>query len=110
MTVQFTHAEFLDEAKRRFGQDPLDIAFICPACGDVAALREFTPDNRGRAGQECIGRSLGALSDPQWTGRGCNFAAYGLIPGPWAIVMDDGREVRSFPLADRKTAQEATRG
>jgi hypothetical protein len=55
-----------------------------------------------RAGQECIGRSLGALdiSKPRYDGRGCNWAAYGLLPGPWTIVMDDGHEVHSFPLAD----------
>ncbi len=98
-----TQAELLAEAKERFGDDVLNIAFQCPICGDVATIREFTPDNRGRAGQECIGRSLGALSvEPpaKWDGRGCTFVAYGLIPGPWTVVMDDGHEIRSFPLAD----------
>jgi hypothetical protein len=101
-----THDEFLEEAKARFPGDPLDIAFTCPSCGDVAAIREFAPPERERAGQECIGRSVGALdacgtgTRGKWDGRGCTFAAYGLIQGPWTVVMPDGHEVHSFALAE----------
>jgi hypothetical protein len=99
-----THAEFLAEAKERFGEDALSIAFACPICGDVATIREFPPDLRGRAGQECIGRSLGALSahgtGSKWEGRGCTYAAYGLIPAPWAVTMAGGITIHSFPFAD----------
>lgn len=111
----WTQAELLAEAKRRFGDDPLDFAFVCPSCGDVTAIREFREarhenhrdgsDCAGHpelAGQECIGRLLGALKGPQkaWKGRGCDWAAYGLIPGPWSVEMPDGRTVSSFRLAD----------
>jgi len=101
---ELTHAEFLAEAKERFGEDPRNIAFTCPACGDSAAIREFPPESRHRAGQECIGRILGALGDVGYAGRGCDWAAYGLIPAPWAIAMADGRTIHSFPFADGASA------
>lgn len=114
---KLTHAELLAEAKERFGDDPLDIAFRCPRCGDVATIRDFPEDARNRAGQECIGRSIGATrgelsrdSKEVQRGqaeRGCDWAAYGLFHGPWEIVMDDGRSVWGFPLADAPVTQAA---
>lgn len=97
-----TQDELMAEARKRFGQDSLDIAFQCPNCGDVAAVREFPEEERGRAGQECIGRYLGALGGG--TERGCDFVAYGLIPGPWEITFPS---VRSFPLADAPAVADA---
>ncbi len=98
---KMTHAELLAEARRRFGDDVLDIAFTCGNCGDTATIREFRDaGNADVAGQECIGRLLGALGERDWKGRGCNWSAYGLIPGPWIIEFADGKTVRSFPLAE----------
>jgi hypothetical protein len=96
-----THAEFLAEAKQRFGDSALDIAFTCPNCGDVAAISEFAPEHRDRAGQECIGRTLGALN-AGYNGRGCDWTAYGLFCGPWTVVLPSGRDLHIFPLADAK--------
>jgi hypothetical protein len=103
---ELTYAEFLAEAKERFGEDALNIAFQCPSCGDVATIREFPPGARHRAGQECIGRTFGALSDTGYTGRGrgCDWAAYGLILAPWAITMADGSRIYLFPFADAPPA------
>jgi hypothetical protein len=103
-TRTLTHADLLAEAKGRFGEDPLGFAFKCPRCGDVAKVGEF--EDADAAGQECIGRQLGALSFG-YAGRGCDWAAFGLIPGPWTVVMPDGREVRSFPLAPAPEVTEA---
>lgn len=104
--AKLTHKELTAMAVLRFGDNALDIAFECPNCRDIAAIRDWPEDARDRAGQECIGRSLGALdaADGKWDGRGCTFAAYGLIPGPWTIVMPDGQSVRGFPLADAPAA------
>jgi len=110
-TRTLTQADLLAEAKARFGNDPLGFAFQCPNCGDIATVRDFIKaggkDAGGRAGQECIGRSLGALNAPhtrdgrlRWDGRGCDWAAYGLIPGPWTVVTNDGRKLSAFPLAE----------
>jgi hypothetical protein len=117
-----TQAALIAEAKERFGEDPMTWAFKCPNCGDVATGLDFTAalNNHPRKGpdgndvqvhhilgQECIGRTLGALSGSP-TGdqgrsraeRGCDWAAYGLISGPWEIVLPEGGSVWSFPLAD----------
>lgn len=94
---EFTQAELLAEATRRFGDDRKRIAFVCPSCKDVASIQDFIDAGAdpALAGQECIGRSLGALSPTakrnkygQGVGsRGCDWCAYGLFRGPWAIVM-----------------------
>jgi hypothetical protein len=103
-----TQAELMAEASERFGSDPLDFAFRCPSCGDIATIRDFKDaGDPYMAGQGCIGRLLGALKGgPTSDGgggiakRGCDWAAFGLIGGPWTVVMPDGHEAHSFPLAE----------
>jgi len=108
--TRWTQAELLAEAMARFGSIDA-IAFVCPTCGDRATIADFKQVGKPElAGQECIGRSLGALAGPavkdgrgQAT-RGCDWAAFGLFRGPWTIVMpasDDKpeRDVYSFALA-----------
>lgn len=113
--TEMTSAEFLTELKARFGPNPRDWAFVCPACGDIAtggdftkALKEHPRERNGLPmvasdilGQECLGRSLGALKGPsgKWKGRGCDWCAYGLIGGPLAVTMPDGNVIRSFEIA-----------
>lgn len=103
--VKMTQPELLAAAKERFGDDPLDIAFQCPRCQDVATIRDFPKDKRHLAGQECIGRSLGALQGAakDYKGRGCDWCSYGLLRGPWEIEMPDGHSAWSFPLAEQVT-------
>ncbi len=112
---QWTQEELCAEAVRRFGKDPMKWAFQCPNCQDVATgddFRKALADNprTGRdgeplhvsaiVGQECIGRTLGALKKSiTWDGRGCDWAAYGLFSGPWEITMPDGHTAWGFPLA-----------
>lgn len=98
-----TQAELGEEAARRFGPDPMNWAFICPNCGDIATAKDFP--ERERVGQECVGRHRGALEGepgPQGRGqaeRGCNWAAYGLLRGPWEVTMPDGQVAYGFALA-----------
>lgn len=112
---QITQAELVAEATERFGNDPIKWAFLCPSCGDIADgedFRQALADNPRKhrtgvdviasdvLGQECIGRTLGALDKQQtYTGRGCNWAAYGLFGGPWTVTLPDGRSMHAFPLA-----------
>jgi hypothetical protein len=115
---KLTQQELLDEAARLFGPDPMTYAFRCPNCGDVATIKEFVEAGDGeRAGKECIGRLLGALTKPagrggeNQNGRGCDWAAYGLISGPWFVVMPaesdkPEREVACFPLAAPSAGRE----
>lgn len=106
-----TRDELLELARQRFGNNPEDIAYVCPRCGDVATIGEFQKLAAGsRAGSECIGRLLGALQGPRRpgrdgvvrgvAGRGCNWTAYGLFPGPWTIIVPPDIRVRSFALAE----------
>ncbi|MGW6502930.1 VVA0879 family protein [Nonomuraea angiospora] len=119
---KLTQDELLAEAAQRFGKAPLTWAFTCPNCGDTATGADFDAalNNHPRThpngnhvryweilGQECIGRHLGALDGPptQDSGRaraerGCDWAAYGLIRGPWEILLPDGESIWCFPLAD----------
>lgn len=117
---KLTQAELLAEAQTLFGPDPLDIAFKCPACGDTATIREFPDDTKHLAGQECIGRSLGALKgDLRFDAkgaqrgqakRGCDWTSYGLLRGPWEIVMPDGHSGWSFELAEKPDVETALTG
>ncbi|MET7363180.1 VVA0879 family protein [Streptomyces sp. NPDC005562] len=119
---KLTRQELLGEMRRRFGDDSDRWAFVCPSCSDVATIadwREALTENETVGadgeritdpgiliGQQCLGRTLGALRGPQedWKGRGCDWAAFGLIPGPWEIEVDsEGDEPRfapAFALAD----------
>lgn len=98
--TEMTHAEFGAFARARFGQNALDWAFVCPNCGDIATARDFPDDQRDHVGQECVGRHRGALkADGGMAERGCNWAAYGLIPGPLKVTLADGTVVRSFRFA-----------
>ncbi|MFB6955505.1 VVA0879 family protein [Streptomyces sp. NPDC056309] len=112
---KLTQAELVAEATERFGDDPLKWAFVCPSCGDIAngqdfskALTEHPRKHRSGetviasdiVGQECIGRTLGALTkgNGKYTGRGCDWTAYGLFGGPWEIALPNGRTMHAFPL------------
>lgn len=114
---KLTQAELMAEATERFGDDWLAWAFQCPICGDVASFADFKAAGAKAAvcGQECIGRTLGALSkgNGEYTGRGCDWAAYGLFHGPWEVVLpaDDKnpeRSVWSFALAPATASEGAS--
>ena len=110
---QMTTDELSAEMQRRFGTDSLQWAFICPQCKDIATLGDFFDAGVNPAvfGQECIGRSLGALSKefarpgddesklPKYEGRGCNWAAYGLFRGPVEYLSPEGKSTWGFEIA-----------
>lgn len=103
---KLTQSELTAEARARFGENPRDIAFQCPRCGDIAVAGDFPKGEEARLGQECVGRWRGALQGPandnagqDAAARGCDWTAYGLFKGPWEIVMPDGHSAWGFPLA-----------
>jgi hypothetical protein len=108
--TEWTQADFLAEAARRFGDDPKKWAFTCPRCGDVATPQDFKDAGAdpNRIGQQCIGRQLGALSGSKPTkdggqslaSRGCDWTAYGLFHGPWTVVTPEGKQMYSFRFAE----------
>ena len=110
--TRWTQAELVEEARARFGDDARKWSFRCPSCGDDATAQDFKDAGAepGRVGQECIGRSLGALSGPPTkdgrnrNGRGCDWTAYGLLHGPWTIVIPASgdkpeHDAYGFPLS-----------
>lgn len=109
--ITWTQEELVAELTKRFGPDYRKWAFQCPNCKDIATAQDFmdaigSPTSRSasdRLGQECIGRSLGAIdksiSKGQYTGRGCDWVAYGLFSGPEFVIMPNGNKVGSFPIA-----------
>jgi hypothetical protein len=124
---KLTSAELVAELKERFGDDPMAWAFQCPNCGDIATGQDFRDALKAHPrrhrignlpvitseilGQECIGRTLGALrrrAGDHWDGRGCDWSAYGLLCGPWEIVMADGRSAWGFPIADAPARAEVS--
>ncbi|MEV5368952.1 VVA0879 family protein [Streptomyces albogriseolus] len=106
-----TQDELWAEARERFGQAPQDWAFQCPSCGDIATghdIRQALLHHPRKAeglsrdaeytevlGQECIGRVLGKTA-----GRGCQYAAFGFIHGPWQVAIPyRTKPMYCFPLA-----------
>lgn len=107
----FTRDEFGTEARARFGDDPLDWAFVCPWCGDVATAREFPDGYREYVGQICIGRLpvqfpyAPLVADPA---RGCHtWTTNFQIDGPWIVTLPDGTAARCFALAPSRAPQSA---
>lgn len=96
----WTQDEFDAEARRRFpGKKPIDWAFQCPNCGDIATPRHFRDigAHPRSAGQECIGRHWRRQEDGVM--RGCDWTAYGVVRGPWevAVLSLERAEVRTLP-------------
>lgn len=107
-----TLEEWRADGRRRFGDDPHDWSFVCPRCGDVYTGREFH-DTFHEAGLEgewvnhfgriCLGRMLGALDKSipkgKYTGRGCDWCAFGLFRGPVIVEMGNGETAGVFRFA-----------
>ena len=90
--VYTTPEEWRKEGRRRFGPDPENWKFICPACGRVNTGQEFKdagaePDSMYC---ECIGRYDKS--------KGCNWAAYGLFD--ICTIEVAGNPVFDFAEAD----------
>ncbi|WKW87111.1 hypothetical protein SEA_NICOLE72_74 [Microbacterium phage Nicole72] len=105
-----TQSELWEALTERFGPDPQAFAFRCPSCGDVARSRDFAEAFKAaghegygsdRLGQDCIGRWV--------SGRGCDWAAYGLFQGPEFVILASGKQVPSFPIASAEEAARADR-
>ena len=103
--TSMTHEEWLSEAAKRFGSDPLKWRFVCPVCGYVASVADWKAVGArvGEVAFSCIGRHRENARDA-FAGKGagpCNYAGGGLFRlNPVNVVMDDGRVVETFAFAD----------
>lgn len=92
MNKEYTKEQWLEEGKKRFGDDFESWKFVCPKCGNIAGGFEFK--NAGAEINsiytECIGRHV--------KGKGCDWAAYGLFD--ICTVHVDGMPVFEFAPPD----------
>jgi len=108
-TVAMTHGEWIAEAERRFGSDPLAWRFVCPCCGHEAAARDWKNAGAppGAVGFSCIGRWLGNPRKAFAKGPGpCDYAGGGLFRvSPNAVTLDDGSVLYAMAFADPPTPE-----
>jgi hypothetical protein len=103
---KLTQDELVAQLRARYGDDPMQWAFICPTCKTVTtgqmmsdALKAYPSHRRTGEkiitsdvlGRECIGRT-----DPD---QGCDWAAYGLFKGPWEVEIEKDKTMYCFPIA-----------
>ena len=100
----YTLAEWQAEGERRFGPDMLTWKFVCPNCGNVAAIREFKPyrhlgADANAATSACIGLYRGVK---EGEARPCRYSAWG--PGPRLctvrVLIDERSTVPAFAFAE----------
>ncbi len=99
---RMTKAEWMAEGTRLFGPNTDKWRFVCPSCGNLAAIEDFrqykdrgaTPDS---ATCQCIGRYTGAKGafDAKKF-KPCNYAGYGLFRLSPVVVLDGDKEILSF--------------
>lgn len=105
-----TRDQWVAEARRRFGPDPLNWRFVCPACGHIASACDWRDAGapEGAVGFSCVGRWLPTARDAFAKGPGpCNYAGGGLIGLNPVRVVHDGETHDVFTFADPCCAPEA---
>lgn len=104
--TRMSYKEWWAEGERRFGKDIMLWRFVCPSCGNIAAIADYrafkekgaTPNSPT---SECIGRYTGATDAfDSAQHKPCNYAGYGLIRiSPIVVIQEDGQEIESFAFA-----------
>ena len=100
-TREVNYEEWADEAKRLFGDDPMDWRFECPVCGYRARVRDWKDVGAisGEAGFSCLGRHLPEEQRDPENGGPCDYAGGGLFRLNPVIVHCDGTTVEMFEFA-----------
>lgn len=90
-TKIYTSEEWKAEGKRRFGPDWLKWKFVCPCCGNVAAIEEFHAfRDQGATPNSALGECIGRYMGKKYGEKPCDYAGYGLIRlGPTHVRYDD---------------------
>lgn len=100
--TEYTHQEWMAEAARRFGPDPLGWTFVCPVCGHVATVGDWKSAgaSEGAVAFSCVGRNTGAGSAMDGQPGPCNYAGGGLFRlNPVTVTTEDGAENQVFDFA-----------
>jgi hypothetical protein len=101
-----SHKEWIEEAVRRFGDDPRNWRFVCPSCGHVATPADWKAAGagEGEVAFSCVGRHLKNPTEMCVKPGPCNYAGGGLFRiNPVTVTMDDGKkhDCFEFDLEDR---------
>ena len=106
------HSEWIDKAKRLYGDNAGEWKFKCPICKTAQTANDFiqaglTKEEASNSiANECIGRFLPekqkAIGEKKIIkGKPCNYAGYGLFKlNPIEVIMDYGRKISAFDFAD----------
>jgi hypothetical protein len=101
---KYTHEQWIEEAKRRFGDDPMDWRFVCPVCGHVASVRDWKDAGaaEGEVAFSCVGRHIeGSKAAFEQSGEGpCTYAGGGLFRLNPVEVTRDGKTNDVFDFAE----------
>ncbi len=100
-----TKEQWMKRGTDLFGEDMMKWKFVCPACGNVAAVGDYFPykDQGAKpdsATHKCIGRFNGHGDVVMGSSKPCNYTGYGLVDICPVRVLDEGKEVRSFAFAE----------
>lgn len=99
-----SYVDWFTKGARLFGPNTIDWKFVCPVCGNVAAIGDFqqyaargsTPNS---ATCECIGRYTG--EKPTVDAKPCDYAGYGLFKiSPIRVTLGNGKIAHSFAFAE----------
>lgn len=108
--TEYTHEEWIAEAKRRFGDDAKTWRFVCPSCGHVASVADYQAAGAPESAVafSCVGRWTGAKKDVfAQDGGPCNYAGGGLFRlNPNTVAFGDA--VHSVFAFAEPTREEAT--
>lgn len=99
--ITYTVPEWQEEGARLFGSDMAGWQFVCPACGNVAAIRDYTllkaPQNK--IGRACIGLFVPGIKAQGDKATGpCSYVANSDAP---VRINDDGESAFAFAFASK---------
>lgn len=108
---EIKYADWIAEAKRRFGDDSHAWKFVCPSCGHVASVGDWkeagAPENA--IAFSCVGRYAKdgspvemTRADKAFKGKGgpCNYTGGGLFKlNPVTVIDIDGHRHQMFEFA-----------
>lgn len=106
--ITMTHDEWIAEATRRFGDDPMAWRFVCPSCGHVASAQDWI--NAGAPKEtiafSCVGRWTGATAELGERPGPCNYTGGGLFRLNPVIVEYNGTGQSTFAFAEAQPSPE----
>lgn len=102
MTIYASAEEWRAEARRLFGDDPMQWRFVCPSCGHVASVADWKA--AGASEREvafsCVGRHLEHRREIFEKPGPCNYAGGGLLRlNPVSVLTGKGESVNVFEFA-----------